>query len=70
MATCGWVQDWYGKYTAEPVTDPQGPLRRGSDRVIRGGGWGHDAGNRSADRSRGAPERGDHLGFRLLRTAP
>ena len=20
-----WVQDWYGKYAAEPVTDPQGP---------------------------------------------
>ena len=23
-----WVQDWYGKYTAEPVTDPQGPCSR------------------------------------------
>jgi formylglycine-generating enzyme required for sulfatase activity len=66
-----WVQDWYGKYAAEPVTDPQGPAS-GSDRVIRGGGWGHVAGFcRSAYRLHGAPGgRSDSLGFRLLRTAP
>ena len=66
-----WVQDWYGKYTAEPVTDPQGPAS-GSYRVLRGGGWGHGAGKcRSAYRGNGAPGgRVVGLGFRLLRTAP
>ena len=33
-----WVQDWYGKYAAEAVMDPQGPSA-GSARVGRGGGW-------------------------------
>jgi formylglycine-generating enzyme required for sulfatase activity len=66
-----WVQDWYGKYTAETVTDPQGPAW-GSDRVIRGGSWLHDAGAcRSACRFDVAPGyRSDRHGFRLLRTAP
>ena len=66
-----WVQDWYGGYAAEPVTDPQGPTS-GSDRVVRGGSWSHGAGDcRSADRSRSAPgDRYVNLGFRLLRTAP
>jgi len=66
-----WVQDWYGKYTAEPVTDPQGPAA-GSYRVIRGGGWGYGAGGcRSAYPPRNAPGyRLVSLGFRLLRTAP
>jgi len=65
------VQDSYGKYTAEPVTDPQGPAA-GSDRVIRGGSWSYVAGYcRSAYRDHSAPgDRHDSLGFRLLRTAP
>jgi hypothetical protein len=32
------VQDWYGNYTAEPVTDPIG-----AHRVIRGGSWNDPA---------------------------
>jgi formylglycine-generating enzyme required for sulfatase activity len=66
-----WVQDWYGKYTAEPVTDPQGPAS-GSARVVRGGSWYFDAGIcRSAYRSHNTPGgRIVYLGFRLLRTAP
>jgi formylglycine-generating enzyme required for sulfatase activity len=66
-----WVQDWYGAYAAEPVTDPQGPAS-GSGRVIRGGSWRDDAGYcRSAYRGSDAPGyRYDHLGFRLLRMAP
>jgi formylglycine-generating enzyme required for sulfatase activity len=66
-----WVQDWYGKYAAEPVTDPQGPAA-GSCRVFRGGSWSPGAGYcRSATRRRYAPGyRVDPLGFRLLRTAP
>jgi formylglycine-generating enzyme required for sulfatase activity len=65
-----WVQDWYGRYAAEPVTDPQGPAS-GLDRVLRGGGWTLDARYcRSADRAHYAPgRRFGSLGFRLLRTA-
>jgi formylglycine-generating enzyme required for sulfatase activity len=65
-----WVQDWYGTYTAEPVTDPQGPTS-GSYRVFRGGSWCRDAGTcRSACRGHNAPgSRHGLLGFRLLRTA-
>jgi formylglycine-generating enzyme required for sulfatase activity len=66
-----WVQDWYGAYAPEPVTDPRGPSS-GSSRVFRGGSWGTGAGRcRSAFRGSGAPgDRGSDLGFRLLRTAP
>jgi formylglycine-generating enzyme required for sulfatase activity len=65
-----WVQDWYGEYTAEPVTDPQGPTS-GSLRVLRGGGWIRDAGHcRSACRGFARPgPRYVVLGFRLVRTA-
>ena len=34
-----WCLDWYGDYSSSAVTDPQGPQRDGSDRVIRGGSW-------------------------------
>jgi formylglycine-generating enzyme required for sulfatase activity len=66
-----WVQDWYGKYPAETVTDPQGPSS-GSDRVLRGGGWNSVARRcRSAYRRSAKPvDTGGDLGFRLLRTAP
>ena len=65
-----WVQDWYGTYTAEAVTDPQGPAS-GSYWVCRGGGWGYDAGGcRSACRDRWSPgDRNGIIGFRLLKTA-
>ena len=65
-----WVQDWYGAYEAETVTDPSGP-ESGSYRVGRGGSWGSDAGScRSVARGNGAPDdRDSTLGFRLLRTA-
>jgi formylglycine-generating enzyme required for sulfatase activity len=52
-----WVQDWYGTYTAEPGTDPQGPTS-GSARVIRGGSWNNGAGDcRSAYRLSSPPRR-------------
>ncbi|RFA24278.1 hypothetical protein CAI21_22295, partial [Alkalilimnicola ehrlichii] len=33
-----WVLDWYGRYTEEPKTNPQGP-DSGERKVQRGGGW-------------------------------
>ena len=65
-----WVQDWFGEYALEPVTDPQGPAS-GLRRVVRGGSW-HDStrGCRSAYRDHVEPGyRGGDLGFRLLREA-
>jgi len=46
-----WCSDWFGDYPTGSVANPQGP-NKGSDRVLRGGGWGSDAANcRSAVRS-------------------
>jgi formylglycine-generating enzyme required for sulfatase activity len=63
-----WCQDWYGDdyYTTSPVTDPQGPTD-GSDRVMRGGGWGSEARfHRSAERNNYSPgNRSQNVGFRL-----
>ena len=68
-----WVNDWYDKkyYETSPKENPQGP-EKGSNRVVRGGGWdGSPSGVRSASRGRGAPAyRLDYLGFRLARTVP
>jgi len=33
-----WVADWYDTYSAEPATDPLGPLK-GQRKVLRGGSW-------------------------------
>ncbi len=33
-----WCQDWFGDYTAEPQTNPQGPAT-GKEHVYRGGSW-------------------------------
>jgi formylglycine-generating enzyme required for sulfatase activity len=65
-----WVEDWYGKYPAEPVTDPTGPPL-GADRVLRGGSCCVGADYcRSAYRRDWLPAtRLDGLGFRLARSA-
>jgi len=35
-----WCNDWYGSYSEEAVTDPQGP-ESGTFRVFRGGAWNY-----------------------------
>ena len=37
-----WWQDWHGSYSSTSQTNPQGPSS-GDYRVLRGGGWRHDA---------------------------
>lgn len=65
-----WVQDWYGKYPSESVTDPQGPSS-GTHRMRRGGAWNYAASFcRSANRYSVAGFRDDFLGFRLVRIVP
>jgi formylglycine-generating enzyme required for sulfatase activity len=61
-----WCADWAGGYPEGGVTDPTGPVS-GSDRVARGGGWGHDASYcRSAFRYKVSPGiRAGNLGFRV-----
>jgi formylglycine-generating enzyme required for sulfatase activity len=65
-----WCGDWLdgGYYARSPVDDPMGPTR-GSNRVIRGGGWNGGAGDcRSALRSGDEPgDRDGILGFRVAR---
>jgi formylglycine-generating enzyme required for sulfatase activity len=65
-----WVEDWYGHYPSGAATDPKGPSS-GSARVCRGGSWFNGAGScRSELRNISAPDdRGNDLGFRLVRTA-
>ena len=36
-----WCSDWYGSYSSTAQTNPTGP-DSGSNRIIRGGSWGHD----------------------------
>ena len=62
-----WCQDWYGDYSAEAVTDPQG-ISAGSLRVNRGGSWRYDPDfMRSALRNSNPPGfRCRCIGFRIL----
>ncbi len=69
-----WCQDWFGqdwfdpRYGSGPLReDPTGPAK-GSQRVLRGGSWMHDARDcRSAVRYRYWPNnRLSHLGFRVV----
>ncbi|MGM9696136.1 MAG: bifunctional serine/threonine-protein kinase/formylglycine-generating enzyme family protein [Alloprevotella sp.] len=62
-----WCQDWYGSYSNYAQTNPTG-ASSGSDRVLRGGGWGRSPrGCRSSNRSGETPEfSNDNLGLRLV----
>jgi formylglycine-generating enzyme required for sulfatase activity len=65
-----WCHDWFGDYSATPVTDPAGPAT-GTHRLLRGGAWNSSPGNvRAARRSRFAPSfRSSNFGARLVLTA-
>ncbi len=65
-----WVQDWYGRYPAEAVIDPQGPPS-GTHRLRRGCGWNNLARYcRTANRYSVVGFRDDFIGVRLVRTLP
>ena len=61
-----WCSDWYGKYTSNAQTNPQGPSS-GSYRVYRGGSWFIVSANcRVFNRGYDEPSgRYNFLGFRL-----
>ena len=63
-----WVQDWYGPYPSEPVTDPSGPAS-GTAKVYRGGAWYNTLRYcRSASRYSVTPAtRAYYIGFRVAR---
>lgn len=65
-----WCSDWYdsGYYSWSQGTEPEGPSS-GSNRVVRGGGWGNAASIcRSAYRSWNPPTDTNYfIGFRLAR---
>jgi formylglycine-generating enzyme required for sulfatase activity len=66
-----WCWDWYdGSYYQEPPgADPPGPSR-GTERVVRGGGWNSPAAQacRSASRAKVVPTKKlSTLGFRVVR---
>ncbi len=62
-----WCSDWYGSYSEESQTDPQG-LTSGSARIYRGGCWFYDADLcRCVYRDRSTPTgAGNTLGLRLV----
>ena len=50
-----WCADWYyGGYSSEAAVDPKAPSF-GTDRVVRGGGWGTTAMSVRTARARGRP---------------
>lgn len=62
-----WCADWYGTYPSTATTNPTGNLS-GTNRVLRGGGWGSFAKScRSAYRNRNSPAYTNYdLGFRIV----
>ena len=64
-----WTADWYGDYSKQAETNPQGPST-GTSRVSRGGGWfiGDTDQARAAGRDWPDPAlRAVDLGFRCAR---
>jgi formylglycine-generating enzyme required for sulfatase activity len=64
-----WVKDWYGSYSSEEVTNPEGPFT-GSLKVLRGGSFfSSSAGVRVTARTATLPEIASReIGFRTAFT--
>jgi formylglycine-generating enzyme required for sulfatase activity len=65
-----WVNDWYGGYSADAQTNPQGPSS-GLYRVLRGGSWFNVSSNcRASSRNGSYPDGSNYffIGFRVART--
>jgi len=62
-----WCSDWYGAYSGEAQTNPEGPSS-GTFRVLRGGGYySHAPSCRNTSRSGKNPnEKNSDIGFRLV----
>lgn len=62
-----WCSDWCGSYSSSSQTNPRGESS-GSERVLRGGGWGFTAHYcRVSDRGSSEPGRsGNNAGLRLV----
>ena len=63
-----WCQDWFGTYTQDPQTNPQGSETTQYFKVLRGGSWNYFlSGCRIGDRSYFSPEsRLNDFGFRVV----
>ena len=67
-----WINDWYGAYSSGSAIDPVG-ASSGSNRVIRGGGWGNAEASLATVASRSYDPPGSayyDVGARLVRSAP
>ncbi len=68
-----WVNDWYdeGYYDASPDDNPPGP-EAGTNRVVRGGGWGYSWNNARVAFRKGQDPSGrlNHTSFRCAGSAP
>ncbi len=64
-----WLQDWYGNYPSDSVTDSMKPSQ-GADLVFRGGSWNNLARNCPSGLRLGhtSDHRDSRLGLRLART--
>gem|GEM_PF-5316073 len=64
-----WGNDWYGSYSEDAQTNPQGPPS-GEYRVLRGGGWVDDSDVcRASVRYHRFPVTSNYfIGFRVART--
>jgi formylglycine-generating enzyme required for sulfatase activity len=62
-----WCWDWYGDYSSEAQTDPEGPFS-GFGRVIRGGSWLSVAGDTCSAYRRSHLGRSWSVGFRIARS--
>jgi formylglycine-generating enzyme required for sulfatase activity len=65
-----WTKDWYGEYNVNEKINPKGP-EKGSNKIIRGGGW-HNAAQECRSAYRGGAglylgTRGTGISFRIVK---